>query len=220
MECEIGQDSPDLQRKRSSSPLFVPFDAASSDEEDIPLVRSPNTKNAAAGALQHGASNPRVVPSSTQQARTAPLFEYVQKGSIPREYLLPEEFANTPQNNSQATDISEDTQQSDSLFVPGTDQGPQRPKDVKIRENSNNKRSLFPERTATQSGKEVEIAETPPGLLPVPESQTPLFRPQETNIGSQFPSQLISIRSSFSGLVSQIYSSGGTRSAGCTPPGI
>lgn len=220
MECETGQDSLDLQRKRPSSPLFVPFDAASSDEEIIPLVRSPNTKKAAAGALQHGALNPRVVPSSTQRARAAPLFEYVQKSSIPREYLLSEEFANTPQNNSQATDISEDTQQSDSLFVPETDQGSQTPKDVKIREKSNNQRSFFPKRTATQSGKEVEIAETPPGLLPVPESQTPLFRSQETNSESEFSSQLISIRSSFSGLVSQVYSSGGTRSAGCTLPGF
>lgn len=206
VECETGQDSLDLQRKRPPSPLFVPFDASSSDEEDIRLVRSPNTKKAAPAALQHDALNPRVVPSSTQRARTAPLFEYVQKSSIPREYLLPEESANTPQNNSQATGISEDTQQSDSLFVPETNQGSQRP--------------TFPERTATQSGKEVEIAETPPGLLPVSESQTPLFRSQETNTESEFSSQSISIRSSFSSLVSQVYSSGGTRSAGCTPPGF
>src|SRR5699024_7089033 len=132
------------------------------------------------------------------------------------EFLLPGESADVPQIISQATDASRripsasETNQIPrhvSPCIPETDQQPQRTKEVEIRENRNTQGLFFPEKTAIQSDKEVEIAETPPGLLAVPGSQTIYHRTQEKDTGSQHSSQSINIQSNYSRLVSQISSS-------------
>ncbi|OJJ83166.1 uncharacterized protein ASPGLDRAFT_465039 [Aspergillus glaucus CBS 516.65] len=143
VECEvqqpIQQDIPYPRSQRQASPLFVPFDAASSDEEDIPLVRSPKTRALLLSSSQRAPSSSRVVPSSTQQSRSIPVFEYVRKSPIPQEFILPGESKETPLNISQTTSISEgalfvpggdNEPRSDSLCVPETDQQPQRIKEV------------------------------------------------------------------------------------------
>ena len=216
---ETEQDNHIQRRQRSPSPLFVPLETASSEEEDIPLVRLPRTPGR--GLLsQHDGSG--VVPSSTQGSHAVPVFEHVQKDSIPHEFLLPGESADVPQIISQAKDTSRSIPSASEInqiprhsspCIPETDQ-PQRTKEVEIRENRNTQRLFFPEKTI-QSDKEVEIAETPPGLLAVPGSQTIHHRLQEKYTGSQLSSQSINIQSNYSRLVSQISSSSGTTSSGC-----
>lgn len=142
VECDIQQpiqqNTPNPRSQRAASPLFVPFDAASSDEEDIPLVRTPKTRALLPGS-QRGLSNSSVIQSSTQQSRNIPVFEYVRKDLIPQEFILPGESKENPLNISQTTNTSEG-----ALFVPGgnnepgpecpcvpeTDQQPQRTKEV------------------------------------------------------------------------------------------
>lgn len=233
VECEvqqpIQQDIPYPRSQRQASPLFVPFDAASSDEEDIPQVRSPKTRALLLSSSQRAPSSPRVVPSSTQQSRSIPVFEYAQKSPIPQEFILPGESKETRLNISQTTSTSEgalfvpggdNEPRSDSPCVPETDQQLQRIKEVGVREKANLNRSPFPERTTSKPGKEVEIAETPPALLAAPQTQnTPSrsSRPQERNTGLQAPTQSINIQSNFT----QTYSSSGTTSSGsCFPPNI
>lgn len=216
---ETQQDSHIQRRRRSPSPLFVPLDAASSDEEDIPLVRS--SKTPGRGLRQNGSG---VVPSSTQQSHTVPVFEHVQEDSIPPEFLLPGESKEVPQIISQATETSRSipsaleinqTPRHVSPYIPETDPQCQRTKEFEFRENRSTQRLFFPEKTTIQSDKEVEIAETPPGLFAVPGSQTIYHRPQEKDTGSQFSSQSINIQSNYSRLISQIASSSGTTSSGC-----
>ena len=219
--CETQQDNHIQRRRRSPSPLFVPLETASSGEENIPLVRSPKTPGR--GLLSHHDGS-GVVLSSTQELHAAPVFEHVQKDSIPSELLLPGESADVLQIISQATDISRRIPSVSEInqiprhvspCIPETDQQPQRTKEVEIRENRNIQRLFFPETTTIQSDKEVEIAETPPGLLAVPGSQTLHHRPQQKDTGSQLSSQSISIQSNYSRLVSQFSSSSGTTSSGC-----
>ena len=218
--CETQQDNHIQRRRRSPSPLFVPLETASLGEEDIPLVRS--SKTPGRGLLSHHDGS-GVVPS-TQEPHAAPVFEHVQKDSIPSELLLPGESADVPRIISQATDtsrripsVSEINQipRHVSPCIPETDQQPQRTKEVEIRENRNTQRLFFLETTTIQSDKEVEIAETPHGLLAVPGSQTIHHRPQEKDTGSQLSSQSINIQSNYSRLVSQFSSSSGTTSSGC-----
>lgn len=182
------------------------------------MVRPPRTPGR--GLLsQHDGSG--VVPSSTQGSHAVPVFEHVQKDSIPHEFLLPGESADVPQIISQAKDTSRSIPFASEInqiprhfspCIPETDQ-PQRTKEVEIRENRNTQRLFFPEKTI-QSDK-VEIAETPPGLLAVPGSQTIHHRLQEKDTGSQISCQSINIQSNYSRLVSQISSSSGTTSSGC-----
>ena len=219
--CETEQDNHIQRRQRSPSPLFVPLDTASSDEEDIPLVRPPRTPGR--GLLsQHDGSGAALSP--TQESHAVPVFEHVRKDSIPPEFLLPGESVDVPQIISKAADTSRSIPSASEInqrprhvspCIPETDKQPQRTKEVEVRENRNTQRLFFPEKTAIQPNKEVEIAETPPGLLAVPGSQTLHHRPQEKDTGSQFSSQSINIQSDYSRLVSQISSSSGTTSSGC-----
>lgn len=224
--CEvqpIQQDTPHLRTQQQVSPLFVPFDAESSDEEYIPLVCSPKTRALRLGSSQRAPSSRRVVPSSTQQSRNIPVFEYVRKSPIPEEFILPGESKEATLNISQTASTSEGASfvpggdnepRSDSPCVPETGQQPQSIKEVGVREKANLNRSSFPERTTSKPGKEVEIAETPPALLAAPQTQnTPSrasSRAQERDTGPQAPTQSINIQSNWS----QTYSSSGTTSSG------
>lgn len=232
VECEVQpvqQDIPYPRSQRQASPLFVPFDAASSDEEDIPLVHSPKTRALLLSSSRRAPSSSKVVPSPTQQSHSIPVFEYVRKSPIPQEFILPDESKETSLNISQATSISEgalfvpggdNESRPDSPCVPETDQQPQRIKEVGVREKANLNRSLFPERTTSKPGKEIEIAETPPALLAAPQTQNTPSRsscPQERDTGLQAPTQSINIQSNFS----QTYSSSGITSSGsCFSPNI
>lgn len=210
-ERETEQGHSSSQRNREPSPLFVPFEAASSEEEDVPLTSGSDQTPA-----YDDSSSSRVVLSSTQQSQAHPVFEYVQENTIPSEFLLPGEAESTPLVVSQ-TSLSENdpavptigkVSRSNSPCVPAEAKKPEFKSELGKKENADVGNSFNPQSRPAQTAEEVEIAETPSASLNVFGSE----RTQDT--GTQLSSQPVNFQSNYSSLISQFYSSNGSTPSG------
>lgn len=223
---ETTPELPRLPSHQPSSPLFVPVDEAST-EEDTPLVR------------RQSPCSGRSVPPSTQQPQGCPVFEHVRKGSIPREFLLPGESEDTPLNISETdgsgsvptASTANNTSPSNDSCVPVVKGNPEIKREIGAIERTITANTDLP----VQATKEVEIAETPPASLadlesqrarfysqnlqsdkgseitkntsgPLTVSQTTQFSASNQSLGTQVSSRPVDIQSNYSSQVSQGYS--------------
>lgn len=219
-------EPPRLPKNQPSSPLFVPADETST-EEDVPLVR------------RKSPSSGRGIPPSTQQPQGCPVFEHVQASPIPREFLLPGESEDIPLNLSgvdgsgsiPTASTANNTSPSNGLCVPVVKRNPEIKREIGEIERVATTNNNFP----IQATKEVEIAETPPASLtdlesqrarfytqnlqsdkgseitentsaPLTVSETTQFPPINQSFGTQVFSRPVDIQSNYSSQISQGYS--------------